>query len=137
VFCPRGHSFDVAQRGYINLLQPQDRRSKHPGDTIAAMAGRRRLHDQGTTGPLLRAIADMVAASPEDSVLDAGCGDGFYLGAMASQSGFAGTASISRFGPWTPQPAVTPSVNGLWPTRTDLCHMRTARFRLFNRSRHA
>ena len=90
MFCPRGHSFDVAQRGYINLLQPQDRRSKHPGDTIAAMAGRRRLHDQGTTGPLLRAIADMVAASPEDSVLDAGCGDGFYLGAMASQSGFAG-----------------------------------------------
>ena len=31
--CPRGHSFDIARRGYVNLLQPQDRRSKKPGDT--------------------------------------------------------------------------------------------------------
>jgi 23S rRNA (guanine745-N1)-methyltransferase len=88
--CPSGHSFDVAQSGYINLLQPQDRRSKQPGDTVAAIAGRRRLHERGVTAPLLRAIAELAAASPDQSVLDAGCGDGFYLGAMASQTGFAG-----------------------------------------------
>src|ERR1017187_7110592 len=49
--CPRGHSFDVARSGYINLLQPQDRRSKEPGDTAVAAAGRRRLHDRGVTEP--------------------------------------------------------------------------------------
>jgi 23S rRNA (guanine745-N1)-methyltransferase len=86
--CERGHSFDVARSGYINLLQPQDRRSKWPGDTAAAVAGRRRLHDLGVTAPLLDAIAEMMAASAGDVVLDAGCGDGFYLGALARQSGF-------------------------------------------------
>jgi 23S rRNA (guanine745-N1)-methyltransferase len=86
--CPRGHSFDVARSGYINLLQPQDRRSKQPGDTAAAIAGRRRLHDGGATGPLLRAIAETMAASPGDVVLDAGCGEGFYLGTLARETGF-------------------------------------------------
>ncbi len=89
VLCRRGHSFDIARSGYINLLQPQDRRSRQPGDTAAAVRARRRLHDRGVTGPLLGAIADMLAASPGDIVLDAGCGDGFYLGALARQAGFA------------------------------------------------
>jgi protein-L-isoaspartate O-methyltransferase len=41
------------------------------------------LHDRGVTEPLLRALAEMLAASPADIVLDAGCGDGFYLGSLA------------------------------------------------------
>src|SRR5438105_9825967 len=86
--CARGHAFDVARSGYINLLQPQDRRSRNPGDTPAAVAARRRLHDRGVTEPLLRAIAEMLAASPRDTVLDAGCGEGFYLATLAGQTGF-------------------------------------------------
>jgi 23S rRNA (guanine745-N1)-methyltransferase len=86
--CPRGHSFDVARSGYINLLQPQERRSKKPGDTAAAVAARRRLHDRGVTEPLLRAVAEITAASASDNVLDAGCGDGFYLGSLAQLAGF-------------------------------------------------
>src|SRR5208282_2744380 len=88
VFCPRAHSVDVARSGYINLLQPQERRSRQPGDTAAAVAGRRRLHDLGVTAPFLHAIGEMLAASPSDSVLDAGCGDGFYLGSLAEATGF-------------------------------------------------
>src|SRR5712691_7218292 len=88
VVCPRGHSFDVARSGYTNLLQPQERRSKQPGDTAAAVRARRRLHDRGVTEPLLHTIAEMVAASSSDIVLDAGCGDGFYLGSLARQTGF-------------------------------------------------
>ncbi len=88
--CAQGHSFDVAQSGYINLLQPQDRRSKLPGDTRAAIAARRRLHDAGVTGRLLEGIAEMMDASSSDAVLDAGCGDGFYLGSVARQAGCSG-----------------------------------------------
>jgi 23S rRNA (guanine745-N1)-methyltransferase len=88
LLCPRGHSFDVARSGYINLLQPQERRSKLPGDTAAAVRARRRLHDRGVTLPLLDGIAEVLAASPSDIVLDAGCGDGFYLGNLARRIGF-------------------------------------------------
>lgn len=86
--CARGHSFDVARSGYINLLQPQDRRSKDPGDTAAAVRARRRMHDRGVTAPLLRGIVELAAASPSDVVLDAGSGDGFYLGSLAREIGF-------------------------------------------------
>ena len=43
VVCQRGHSFDYARSGYLNLLQPQDRKSKNPGDSAAAVAARRRV----------------------------------------------------------------------------------------------
>ena len=86
--CARKHSFDVSSRGYVNLLQPQDRRSKQPGDTSDAVKARRRFHDLGVTTPLLGRIVEMVKASSEDVVLDAGCGDGFYLGTLAREIGF-------------------------------------------------
>ena len=87
VVCPNGHSFDIARSGYINLLQPQDRRSKEPGDSADAVAARRRLHDRGVTALLLEAIAELAHASGDDVVLDAGCGDGFYLSSLARSSG--------------------------------------------------
>jgi 23S rRNA (guanine745-N1)-methyltransferase len=40
----------------------------------------------------------MIAAGPEDVVLDAGCGDGFYLGTLARETGFdAHGVDISTF----------------------------------------
>jgi 23S rRNA (guanine745-N1)-methyltransferase len=87
--CPRHHSFDIARSGYINLLQPQDRRSHEPGDTAAAIAGRRRLHDTGATRPLFDAIAALAAATSADTVLDTGCGEGFFLGTLARETGCA------------------------------------------------
>jgi len=86
--CPRAHSFDIARSGYINLLQPQERRSRQPGDTACAIAARRRLHDRGVTAPLLDAIEKIIGASASRVVLDAGCGEGFYLGNLARQIGF-------------------------------------------------
>ena len=86
--CPRRHSFDIARSGYINLLQPQDRRSPQPGDAAAVIAARRRLHERGVTAPLLSAIAEMAAPTESDIVLDAGCGDGFLLGTLTQQTGF-------------------------------------------------
>src|SRR5437763_3589235 len=89
LLCPRGHSFDVARSGYVNLLQPQERRSSEPGDTARGVAARRRLHDCGVTRPLLQAITEIMAASQSDIVLDVGCGDGYYVGTAARQTGFS------------------------------------------------
>lgn len=88
--CEKGHSFDIARSGYVNLLQPQERRSKNPGDTAEAVAGRRRLHDLGVTAPLYRGLADLVQASDKDVVLDAGCGEGFYLGSLSKETACEG-----------------------------------------------
>jgi 23S rRNA (guanine745-N1)-methyltransferase len=83
--CAQGHSFDVARSGYVNLLQPQDRRSKNPGDSAEAVAARRRFLDRGHTAPLRDAFLDLVAPHAAGAVLDAGCGEGHYLGAMAAR----------------------------------------------------
>ncbi len=85
--CSRGHSFDIARSGYLNLLQPQDRRSRQPGDSTKAVAARRRLHDRGVTEPLLTGISRILALAGSDTVLDAGCGDGYYLGNLGAQAG--------------------------------------------------
>ncbi|MBM3784486.1 MAG: methyltransferase domain-containing protein [Acidobacteria bacterium] len=84
--CANGHSFDCARSGYLNLLQPQDRRSRVPGDSMAAVAARRRLHDRGLTAPFVNAIGELL--TPGDTVLDVGCGEGFYLGTLAARIGF-------------------------------------------------
>ena len=41
--CPAGHSYDVARSGYVNLLQPQDRRSAAAGDSRVAIDARESL----------------------------------------------------------------------------------------------
>ncbi|MDE3197813.1 MAG: methyltransferase domain-containing protein [Acidobacteriota bacterium] len=85
--CAARHSFDIARSGYINLLQPQDRRSKNPGDTAEAVAARRRLHDRGVAAGLRDGLRGFAGISPQDSILDAGCGDGFYLGTLGRGCG--------------------------------------------------
>ena len=81
--CSNGHSFDIARSGYINLLQPQDRRSRKPGDTAAVVAARRRIHDFGLTAPFLDGIFALTQVQQHDVVLDVGCGEGFYVGSLA------------------------------------------------------
>ena len=78
VVCERGHSFDVARSGYINLLQPQDRRAKSPGDSAEVVAARRRFLERYAV-PL-----DLFALPSPHSALDAGCGEGHYLGNVKS-----------------------------------------------------
>ena len=80
--CSSGQSFDVARSGYINLLQPQDRRSKSPGDSPEAVAARRRFLDRGFAAPLVDALVDSLPMRKDDPLLDAGCGEGHHLGAF-------------------------------------------------------
>ncbi len=86
--CPQGHSFDIARSGYTNLLQPQDRRSKQPGDPPEAAFARRRLLGAGYGDFLLRALLeafDSLPLPPQPAVLDVGCGEGYYLGSLAQE----------------------------------------------------
>ncbi|HEY0139943.1 MAG TPA: methyltransferase domain-containing protein [Thermoanaerobaculia bacterium] len=85
--CERGHSFDVARSGYVNLLQPQDKKSKVPGDTAEAVNARRRFLDRGHTEPLVRAIVELVPMREGEALLDVGCGEGHHTAAFQAAYG--------------------------------------------------
>ena len=79
--CVQGHCFDVARQGYVNLLTVTQKHSRHPGDTREMVAARRAFLDAGWYAPIAGALADLVRrfCPAAASVLDAGCGEGYYL----------------------------------------------------------
>jgi 23S rRNA (guanine745-N1)-methyltransferase len=92
--CPRGHAFDVARSGYLNLLTPQDKRAKDPGDSKETVRARSRLLEKGLGAHILEALA---AALSEREIrggataLDVGCGDGYFLSSLAERFPLDGT----------------------------------------------
>ncbi len=85
--CANGHAFDIARSGYVNLLQPQDKRSKTPGDTAEAVAARRRFLERGHAAPLVEGIVRALPLQNGETLLDAGCGEGHHLAAFRSAYG--------------------------------------------------
>ena len=73
--CPRGHTFDIARQGYVNLTRG---RMPHEGDSAAMVEARAAFLAAGHYTFIADALAG--AAAPGDGpVLDAGTGTGFYL----------------------------------------------------------
>jgi 23S rRNA (guanine745-N1)-methyltransferase len=84
--CARGHSYDIARSGYVNLLQPQDKRARSAGDSREAVSARARLLAQGVGARILEACARRAADLdlPADPVVvDLGSGTGDLLAALA------------------------------------------------------
>jgi 23S rRNA (guanine745-N1)-methyltransferase len=84
--CVNKHSFDAARQGYVNFLLSHKKHSKEPGDNREMIESRRRFLDRGHYNRVSDGINEAVAGnlSPAASggafsVLDAGCGEGFYL----------------------------------------------------------
>jgi len=91
--CEAGHAFDIARRGYLNLLQPQDRRSLHAGDSKEAIAARAALLAAGIGRTLIEAIATHVSRldlPAQPVIVDLGSGSGDALAALARSRSIAG-----------------------------------------------
>ncbi len=72
--CAKGHSFDRAKSGYVNLLQKQKHRQR--GDDADMAKARRSFLNAGYYQPLLDAVA--AAAGQSVQIADIGCGEGWY-----------------------------------------------------------
>jgi 23S rRNA (guanine745-N1)-methyltransferase len=86
--CASGHSFDRAREGYYNLLAVQHKASIDPGDSREMVAARRQFLGAGHYGPIAARTCAIVQQLVEGkkwpcSILDAGCGEGYYLEAVA------------------------------------------------------
>lgn len=80
--CARNHSFDQHRSGALNLLQPQDRRSKSPGDSREAAQARHLLAGLGHADAVHRALSHAIsvrASRGSATLLDVGCGEGAFL----------------------------------------------------------
>ncbi|MFI5833840.1 putative RNA methyltransferase [Micromonospora sp. NPDC051300] len=80
--CPRGHSFDTARQGYVNLLAG---RAPHSGDSAEMVAARADFLAAGhydTVAAALAAAGRVTAGDPYPLVVEPGAGTGHYLAAV-------------------------------------------------------
>lgn len=85
--CPHGHSFDVARQGHLNLLMSNAKGKRH-GDDSAMVQARSRFLDKGYYAPLRDKISEILGSG--HTVLDSGCGEGYYTSAFAQSNALCG-----------------------------------------------
>ena len=95
----------MARSGYVNLLQPQDRRSAAAGDSRESIDARASLLAAGVGRPLIDQLAsrtDTFEWGKTAVVADLGCGSGDALAALTNRVGGVGigidlsTAAVER-----------------------------------------
>ena len=86
--CGRGHSFDIARQGYVNLLTVDRKHSLNPGDTREQVLSRRAFLEAGFYRPILDALIDAARElNLRGPILDVGCGEGYYSAGLARALG--------------------------------------------------
>ena len=83
LFCERKHSFDISSAGYVNF----NVRHTNTGDSKEMADARHRFLDKGYYRAFACGIADTLESHKSRSVLDAGCGDGYYSVFAAQSAG--------------------------------------------------
>lgn len=94
--CQKGHSFDVAREGYVNLLPVQHKNSRDPGDDPQMVMARREFLEAGHYQPLRDAVVALLAPLRLRSLLDIGCGEGYYTSALPEVAGEVIGLDIAR-----------------------------------------
>lgn len=100
--CKNGHSFDVSRQGYVNLLPVQHKRSKEPGDSKEMVIARTEFLNSGFYEPVADKLTEMLLAllldnhsgRQETCLLDAGCGEGYYLDFIINSPDFNNKLSL-------------------------------------------
>ena len=82
--CPNRHSYDISKEGYTYLLPVNRKNSAAPGDDKGMAAARRAFLSKGYYQPLQAALCQLALRMTGDAptLLDAGCGEGYYTAAI-------------------------------------------------------
>lgn len=83
--CEKGHRFDRAREGYVNLLR-SSKNGDRMGDDKAAARCRRDFLNKGYYAPLRDGLLD-IFREQEGNLLDICCGEGYYTSALAALPG--------------------------------------------------
>jgi len=81
--CENRHQFDRAKEGYFNLLPVQNKHSREPGDAKEQLQARRQFLQAGFFDPLKKGMQELLPAIAE-TVLDIGCGEGYFTASFSS-----------------------------------------------------
>lgn len=88
--CPKNHSFDIARQGHVNLLVVQQKHSRNPGDTREQVLSRREFLEAGHYAPIAHTLIETAQElGISGSILDVGCGEGYYSSRLADALGCA------------------------------------------------
>ncbi len=80
--CENGHAFDRAKQGYVNLLL-SNKQGIHGDDKLMVKA-RRSFLEKGYYAPMRQAANEILGEG--HTVLDAGCGEGYYTALFAESN---------------------------------------------------
>lgn len=84
--CTNGHSYDLSAAGYTHLLPANKKHSKNPGDDKDMVAARCAFLDKGYYAPfrdvLCELAVELTSIFPSSTLLDSGCGEGYYTASI-------------------------------------------------------
>ncbi len=105
----RVHCYDFSRSGYLNLTLPKD----GEGDLKDAISARKLFLSAGYYAPLSNQINEILNTLKVDTVLDAGCGEGYYTNRMASDKRDVLGVDLSRAGIDAAAKCAKQSANGV------------------------
>ena len=92
----RGHCYDFAASGYVNLCAPTQ---SGGGDSKQAVRARSSFLDKEYYRPVAKALANVAKkyGNSSDILLDAGCGEGYYSSFFANEGFSVIGVDLSKF----------------------------------------
>ncbi len=80
--CNSRHTYDIAASGYVNM----NTKPTPSGDSVEMVKARSNFLDAGYYEPFLSAVKRTVLSFSPHTIVDAGCGEGYYSAAIANEN---------------------------------------------------
>ena len=84
--CPKGHAFDKAKTGYVNLILANQGRKAEEGDSKESILARKAFLRKGYYSVLKDGLVKIISSylSPSFCFADIACGEGYYTEGIAT-----------------------------------------------------